>query len=125
MSYFAKVENTVVFDVIAADQQFIDSGAVGDPSLWLLTDFYTRAGVHYGADGKPDGGIPFRGNYAAIGGTYNLLSNVFYAKQPYPSWIISAPNWTWKAPVPMPTTGGPYVWDEATLSWVIMPVKES
>jgi len=37
--------------------------------------------------------------------------------QPYPSW-----SWVegegWQPPTPMPEEGGPYVWDEATLSWV-------
>jgi hypothetical protein len=31
-------------------------------------------------------------------------------------------DWTqtyyWEAPVPYPSTGGPYTWDEATQSWV-------
>ena len=34
MSLFAKVVDGIVMDVIVAEQDFIDSGAVGDASLW-------------------------------------------------------------------------------------------
>jgi hypothetical protein len=37
MSHFAKVENGIVTDVTVAEQDFIDSGALGDPSLWVQT----------------------------------------------------------------------------------------
>lgn len=36
--------------------------------------------------------------------------------QPYPSWTWDGNAWV--APVPMPDEGGPWVWDEATKSWV-------
>lgn len=115
---YSKVENSLVTTVIVADQSFIDSGALGDPSLFYLTDFYTRGGVHYGVDGQPDGLPPFRGNYGETGYTYDSVNDVFYAPQPYPSWTISAPTWIWQPPVPYPSTGGPYTWDEATQTWI-------
>ena len=122
MSYFANVPTLtngkgVVSNVISADQSFIDSGAVGDPSLWWKTSYNTRGGVHYGQDGKPDGGVALRGNYAGIGYTYDQANDVFYAPQPYPSWTISAPTWEWQAPVPYPNDGNNYVWNESTLTW--------
>lgn len=124
MSYFAKVPTLtdgkgIVDDVISADQSFIDSGLVGDSSLWWQTSYNTHGNVHYGQDGQPDGGIALRGNYAGIGYTYDQVNDVFYAPQPYPSWTISAPAWLWEAPVPYPSTGGPYIWDEDTQSWVL------
>ena len=123
MSYFACVPSIVngkgeVTDVIRADQAFIDTGLVGNQSLWWQTSYNTRGGIHYGQDGQPDGGVALRANYAGIGYTYDAINDVFYAPQPYPSWIISAPTWEWQAPVPYPSTGGPYTWDEATQSWV-------
>ena len=131
MSYFAKVPTIVnnkgiVAETIAADQEFIDSGAVGDPTKWWQTSYNTRGGIHYGADGQPDGGVALRANYAGIGFTLDVsvitdgVVGVFYAPQPYPSWVISEPAWEWQAPVPYPSTGEPYVWDEATQSWVLV-----
>ena len=67
--------------------------------------------------------VALRGNYAGIGYTYDRANDVFYAPQPYPSWVISAPDWTWKAPVAMPTDGKQYTWDEATKNWVEVPAK--
>ena len=35
MSIFAQIENNIVTQVIVADQEFIDSGSVGEPSNWI------------------------------------------------------------------------------------------
>lgn len=129
MSYFAKIPTLIdgkgiVDDVISADQSFIDSGAVGDPTLWWQTSYNTRGNVHYGADGQPDGGVALRANYAGVGFTLDTnvvqdnVIGVFYAQQPYPSWILNTQTYLWDAPIPYPSTGGPYTWDESTQSWV-------
>lgn len=86
------------------------------------TSYNTRGGVHYIPNSNPPTPSPdqsqaFRANYAGIGYTYDLINDVFYAAQPYPSWTISAPTWEWKPPVPYPTDGNQYIWDESTLSW--------
>lgn len=134
MAHFAKVENGIVTDVIVADQTFIDSGVVGDPSLWIPTSYNTYGNVHYAPSPPaepmtPDGGTPLRANYAGIGYTYdpavviNGVVGVFYAPQPYPSWVLNTNTYLWQPPVPYPTDGGTYTWDEATQSWVpVTPV---
>jgi hypothetical protein len=119
MSNYAKVLNGLVLEVIVADASFFDTFVDTSPGIWLQTSYNTRGGIYYGQDGQPDGGVALRANYAGIGYTYDAINDVFYAPQPYPSWIISAPTWEWQAPVPYPSTGGPYIWDEATLSWVL------
>jgi hypothetical protein len=129
MSYFAQVLSItdgkgIVHTVISAEQPFIDSGLVGDPSQWWQTSYNTYGNVHYGQDGKPDGGIALRANYAGIGYTLDTtvvqdgVIGVFYEAQPYPSWVLNTQTYLWQAPVAFPSTGGPYVWDEATQSWV-------
>jgi hypothetical protein len=68
--------------------------------------------------------VALRANYAGIGYTLDTtvvqdgVVGVFYAPQPYPSWVLNTQTYEWDAPVPMPTTGGPYQWDETTQSWV-------
>jgi hypothetical protein len=124
MSHYAKVENGTVTQVIVAEQDFINTGAVGDPASWIQTSYNTRSGVHYGADGEPDGGEALRGNYAGIGYLYDAGNDVFYPPSPFPSWTISAEsNWSWTAPVaqPDPVEGSYWVWDESTTSWVSTP----
>jgi len=121
MGSYAKVENGLVTQVIKADQEFIDSGVLGDPALWVQTSYNTRGKVYYIPNSEPPEPDPdqskmLRANYAGIG--YSWDGTGFAAPQPFPSWTLNKATYLWEAPVPMPTTGGPYVWDEATLSWV-------
>ena len=118
MSHFAKVQNGVVTEVIVAEQDFINSGLVGPASEWVQTSYNTRGGVHYGEDGQPDGGTALRGNYAGIGYTYDSTHDVFYVPQPYPSWTLNNTTWMWEPPVPYPTDGKFYQWDETAKNWV-------
>ena len=118
MGHFAKVLDGKVTQVIVAELEFFDTFVDTSPGTWLQTSYNTRGGIHYGQDGQPDGGVALRGNYAGIGYTYDSVNDVFYAPQPYPSWILNTQTYLWDAPVPMPKTGGPYYWDEATQSWV-------
>ena len=129
MSYFAKVPTLtdgkgIVDDVIAAGQDVIDSGLFGDPNLWWQTSYNTFGNVHYGPDGEPDGGVPLRANYAGLDYTLDTtvvqdgVIGVFYAPQPYPSWILNTQTYLWEAPVAMPNDGKRYDWDEANQSWV-------
>ena len=59
----------------------------------------------------------FRKTYAPVGGKYLADADVFIWPQPFPSWTLDA-NHDWQPPTPMPTEGGPWAWDEDTLSWV-------
>lgn len=64
------------------------------------------------------GGVPFRGNYAGIGYRYDEDRDAFIAPQPFLSWTLNEETYLWEAPVPRPTDGGPYAWDEESFSWV-------
>lgn len=129
MTYFAKVPTIVdgkgiVEETIRADQDFIDTGLVGSPFDWIETSYNTRGGIYYLPNSDtpdPDQSKALRANYAGAGDTYDSINDVFYDPQPYPSWIINAPTWKWQAPVPYPTDGKNYIWDEATVSWVEVP----
>lgn len=117
MAHFAEInENNVVLRVIVADADFIASGAVGNPANWIQTSYNTRGGVHYGADGKPDGGVALRKNYAGVGYTYDRQRDAFIPPKPFASWSLDDNTCVWVPPVPMPTDGL-YIWDEATLQW--------
>jgi hypothetical protein len=132
MGHYAKVINGIVSEVIVAQEDFFNTFVDTSPGSWLKTSYNTYGNVHYAPSppaepNTPDGGTPIRANYAGVGYTYDPnytigdYVGVFYAPQPYPSWILNTSTFLWEAPVPMPTEGGPYVWDEATLSWVKLP----
>jgi hypothetical protein len=108
MSHFAKVSTLtngkgVVEEVIVADQEFINSGRVGDPGTWWQTSYNSRGNVHYGQDGQPDSGAVYRANFASIGYildttvTIDGVTGVFYPPQPDPSFALNTTTWLWDA----------------------------
>lgn len=112
MAHFAQInkDNTVV-QVIVAEQDFIDSGAVGDPAEWIQTSYNTRAGKHQ------LGGTPLRKNYAGIGYSYDPVLDAFVPPKPFQSWQLDTETGVWQAPVAYPEDGSYYVWDETTVTW--------
>ena len=111
MSHFAKVVDGKVTLVIVAEQEFFNTFVDSSPGEWIQTSYNTHGGQH------TQGGTPLRGNYAGIGYTYDREHDVFYAPQPFVSWILNQTTWTWEAPVPYPIDDKIYSWDEATQSW--------
>jgi hypothetical protein len=111
MSHFAKVTDGKVTQVIVAEKEFFDTFVDSSPGTWLQTSYNTHGNQH--PEGKP-----LRGNYAGIGYTYDATNDVFYAPQPYPSWILNNTTWLWEAPVAMPTDGKQYKWNENTTNWI-------
>ena len=116
MAHYAQVQNEKVTQVIVADQEFIDSGAVG--TGWLQTSYNTKGGVHYGADGPPDGGVALRKNYAGIGHTYDAEHDAFYAPQVFKSWTLNTNTFLWEPPVAYPIDENTYYWDEELVTWI-------
>lgn len=115
MSNYAQVKNGIVQQVIVADQTFINH--LNDKEDWVQTSYNTFGNSH------PEG-RPFRGNFAGIGYHYDKHHDVFYAPQPYTSWILNTTTWTWDSPVPYPNDGILYSWDETQQSWVKVVVSE-
>ena len=120
MSHFAKVLDGKIVQVIVAEPEFFNTFVDSSPGQWLQTSYNTRGGAHYGPDGEPDGGDALRGNYAGVGYTYDHQNDVFYAPQPYPSWVLNQTTWLWGAPTPYPADGQLYAWDEVTVSWKLV-----
>lgn len=116
MAHFANIdEHGIVTNVIVAEQDFIDSGAVGDPTKWIQTSYNTRAGVHI------KGGTPLRKNYAGIGYKYDSEKDAFIPPKPYSSWILDEETCTYCSPVAHPQDGKSYIWNETKQSWDVIP----
>ena len=110
MSHFAKVLDGKVIQVIVAEPEFFETFVDSSPGAWIQTSYNTYGNAH------KLGGTPLRGNYAGLDFTYDAKNDVFYAPQPFKSWILNTATWIWEAPTPMPIDGL-YKWDEPTLSW--------
>jgi hypothetical protein len=63
------------------------------------------------------GGTPLRKNYAGIGYTYDEQRNAFIPPKPYPSWNLNENSCLWESPIPYPSDGNQYKWDETTQTW--------
>jgi hypothetical protein len=111
MGHFAKVVDGKVVQVIVAEPDFFDTFVDSSPGDWIQTSYNTLAGKHI------LGGTPLRGNYAGVGFVYDQANDVFYAPQPFASWILDQTDWTWKAPVAIPEDGKVYTWNEPTVAW--------
>ena len=110
MAHFAKIENGLVVQVVVAEEDFIQTGALGDPAGWIQTSYNTHGGQH------PEG-RPLRKNYAGIGYSYDTGRDAFIPPQPYPSWTLNEDTCLWDCPVAIPTEGGPFTWNEEAQSW--------
>jgi hypothetical protein len=120
-----------------AGQTYINN-ILGLSGTWLLTSPHTRRGLHEFRHAKTivrprlDGkghhtinipavsGIPLRKNYAQIGHTYDKDTDAFVHPKPSfecKSWTINATTGEWTPPVPYPTDGGYYKWNETSTTW--------
>lgn len=126
MSHFAKVENGIVTEVLVIEQEVLNSGNFGDPSLFVQCSYNTSGGVYYEPNTDPrvpaqDQSKALRKNYPGVGYLYDSVRDAFYLPQPYPSWTLNEQTCLWEPPVPYPADGvNSYMWDEPTLSWVVI-----
>ena len=128
MSHFAKLdENNVVTFVTVGRQE--DDGReeeliarTGD--VYRQTSYNTYGGVHYDPEtGQPseDQSKALRFNYAGIGFTYDEDRDAFIPPKPFESWVLDEDTCLWVAPIPYPTDGEAYTWDEDAGDWVAVP----
>ena len=104
MAVYAKVNNSLVEQVIVAEPEFFNTFVDDSAGEWIET--------------KTDGSI--RKHYAGIGYTYNRTLDAFIPKKPFPSWVLDEETCLWEAPTSKPTgTDNQHVWDEDTTSWVV------
>lgn len=126
MSHFAKLDaNDVVLQVQVIEQDVINTGAFGDPTLFERTSYNTRGGIYFTPETNtpdPDQSKAFRKNFAGIGFKLDRVRDAFIPPQNYPSWVLNEFSCLWEAPTPMPTDGKMYRWNEPTLSWIEITV---
>jgi hypothetical protein len=98
MAHFAKLDenNTVVFVTVGRDEDENRedelSAQTGD--TYKRTSYNTMAGVH------TRGGVPFRGNYAGIGFTYDEGLDAFIPPKPSEDATLDEETYSWIVPEP-------------------------
>ena len=121
MAHFAKIENNIVVNVIVIPDEQENNGQqyINDLNIegtWLQCSYNTYANQH------KFGGTPLRGNYPAVGFSYDPLNDVFIAPKPSdrPSWVLDENMLIWVPPIPMPDGEQPWHWDEEQVNWVLL-----
>jgi hypothetical protein len=122
MAHFAQVNEFDIVQrvIVVADSDCLDangqeSEAVGAAychnllgGRWLQTSYNNNMRVRF----------------AGIGYKYDAVRNAYIPPQPYLSWIFDETTLDWVAPIPYPTDGKSYVWDEAIQNWVEVPTPQ-
>lgn len=122
MAHFAELnQDSKVINVIYLDNQYLldENGNEseelgiqylkthhGDEKTWIKTSINNN----------------IRGHYAVMDGYYLPEIDQFTSRKTYDSWVLSGDNYTWTAPVSMPTDASEgffYNWNESSLSWVL------
>jgi hypothetical protein len=120
MAHFAQLdENNIVINVIVVgnnnclDVDGKESESVGikfckdilgDDTRWVQTSYNST----------------FRKNYAGLGYTYDSVRDAFIPPSPYSSWTLIEENCQWAAPIPYPSDGQRYYWNESIKGWSLV-----
>ena len=121
MAHFAKLGagnivlavHIVSNDIATTEQAGIDflNNLYKSRDIWRQTSYNTYAGEH------SLGGTPFRKNFAGVGYRYYQTKDAFIPPQPYNSWTLNETTCVWDPPVPYPSDGKMYIWNETTKQW--------
>jgi len=128
MSYFAKVKDGKVIDMLVAEQDFVDSYSDGKAGVWIQCSYNVIGGVYYDpSTGEPaetqsdfindENPARKRKNYPSVGWNYDITRDAFYDIQPYPSWTLNETTCEWEPPVDRPDYDNIYTWNEETQTW--------
>ena len=116
MAHFAQLDdqNTVLQVIVVHNNELMDNGVESEAKgiAFCQSLFPNTRWAQTSYNGN------IRKNYAGVGFLYDPIRDAFIPPKPYPSWVLDEATCRWEAPVPYPTDGERYTWDEATQTWV-------
>jgi hypothetical protein len=114
---FLDDDNIVTEVIVGIDETELIEGK--DPETWY-SEFRGQTCKRTSYTGS------YRKNFAGIGFTYNESLDAFVAPKPFDSWVLNEDTAQWEAPIPYPSDGLIYGWDESELDWkpVVFEVVE-
>ena len=131
MSHFAKLnQNNIVIFVTVGRQE--DDGKEAELSertgdTYKQTSYNTIGGVHYDPitrEPSDNQSKAFRKNFAGLGYYYDETLDAFIPPKTFPSWILDEETCQWQAPVPYPSDGLTYYWNETAVDWELQDFSE-
>jgi hypothetical protein len=140
MAYFAKLNsNNIVEQVISVhNNELLDNGIeseakgiafckslYGQDTNWKQTSYNTKDGKYHDQINNifvvsQNQSKAFRKNFAGIGMTYDETRDAFIPIKQFNSWVLNEQKCDWEAPIPYPTDGEDYIWNEENQSWILI-----
>ncbi len=115
MAHWAEIdENNLVTRILVGD----NNDPNGDEGYQWLIDNLGGTWI------KTSFNSNIRKNFAGVGYTYDEERDAFIAPKPFDSWLLDEKTCKWTAPVPYPTDGITYQWDEEAGNWAIVDYSE-
>jgi len=116
MAHFAKIglNNKVIEVQVISNEVLKDSNGVEQENLGI--DFLTKL-TGWAIWKQTSYNINFRKNFAGVGSTYDEDKDAFIHPKPYNSWILNEQTCQWESPIPIPSDGQRYIWNETTQNW--------
>ena len=107
MSHFAELDSeNKVIRVLVGD----NNDPAGDEGYSWLINNLGGTWIQTSYNSK------IRGTFAGVGFIYNADEDIFITPQPHPSWVRTGSFWD--APIPYPSDGKRYEWNEELGAWV-------
>lgn len=118
MAHFAEIKDNIVQRVIVISDDKCNGGQFPNSELSGI-EFCKKLFGQNTNWKQTSYNSNFRYNFAGAGYTYDEVNDAFISpKPPFDSWSLND-DFKWEAPVPYPTDGAFYIWDEDTLSWIL------
>lgn len=105
--YYAQIKNNIVVNLIESETEMPASQDL------IETKYNTFTGINIS---KEKAGLA--SNFCAVGYIFDPEGQGFYPVQPYASWTLNRNIWRWEPPIPYPTDGNTYSWNEGVRNWV-------
>jgi hypothetical protein len=115
MAHFAELDETNVVKqvIVVHNNELLDNGVESEAKgIAFCQSLFAGNWVQTSYNSN------IRKNYAGIGYTYDSERDAFIPPKPYPSWILNEDTCQWESPVPYPTDGNQYEWNEELVQWI-------
>jgi hypothetical protein len=105
---FLNNENLVTEVIVGLDETELIEGK--EPEAWY-SEFRGQSCKRTSYNGT------IRKNFAGVGYRYDFERDAFISPKPFDSWELDEETCRWVAPIPYPTDGVIYSWNEDELDW--------
>ena len=111
MANFALIKQNIVIAVIVIDNAILLSNGIEVEQLGIdfIDSLNIKSIYDYDSIKQTSYNSNFRNIYAGIGCTYDSVNDVFISPKPFEDWTLV--NNKWEAPIPYPSDGKNYTWN--------------